>query len=579
MSNEEGGKEGKNTISRRRFVAESLSAAVCGSASALLTIPSALPSIPSHLPGVSDYDLQRRVKGGIVGAPAHRGHLPRTFQSSGKVHTTTTTGIVIIGGGVAGLSTGWELSRKGFSDYLILELDSMVGGNAIGGDIQGLRHPWGAHYLPIPNKESHLVRELLSELGEIQEEEGNLAPLYKEESLVAAPSERLFHFGRWHPGIVPTFGISNEALEEHRRFHGIMEEFSSAQGSDGRPAFAIPIEHSSSDEKFTILDTHTFSDWLRTNNFSTATLLWYLNYCCKDDYGATTDQISAWAGIHYFAGRRGWSRNSADSELLTWPNGNQHLVEGLAQFSRKQIVPDAVVVRVSEKKDRKAGSFSILVFNCRTLEVTEILAHSVVLATPLHTHKYLLQDDSVSAARYNSSLLLHHPWMVANMLVEGMSESEWGESAWDNVLFGSDSLGYVNATHQLHSQKDERSLLTYYLPCPSKDARQKREELFATPWIDWIKRVCTDLHRPHPSLSARLTHFDVWLWGHGMAAPAPGYLWGTNGRPRSAETSVAGLFRAHTDLSGISIFEEAQYCGVRAAQQAKAWVEGRNHSV
>ncbi len=578
-----GFKENRRSISRRRFVVDSLAAGVCGATSALVTLPPLLRSIPISSLGFSEYDLRNRIQGGIVGAPALRGHLPRTFQGGERIHNSIRTGIAIIGGGAAGLSTGWELSRKGFNDYLILELDSMVGGNSIGGSIQGLRHPWGAHYLPIPNKESFLVRELLSDLGEIknygENERRESAPIFKEESLVAAPAERLFHYGRWHPGIVPTFGESAGALDQHRRFHDAMEEFTSAQGSDGRPAFAIPIEHSSSDERFTTLDTYSFSDWLRTNKYSTPSLLWYLNYCCKDDYGATIDQVSAWAGIHYFAGRRGWSGNAENSELLTWPNGNQYLVEGLAKFSSQRILSDAVVLQVKEIQNGTGGSFSIIFYNCRTSECTEVLAHSVVLATPLHTHRYLLKDDSVRGAYYDSPLLLHHPWMVANMLVEGMPEGEWGESAWDNVLFGSDSLGYVNATHQLHSLKEERSLLTYYLPCPTMDPSQKRAQLLTTPWVEWVKMVCADLHRPHPSLYSHLSHFDVWLWGHGMAAPAPGYLWGQNGRPRDAETPVPGLYRAHTDLSGISIFEEAQYRGVRAAQQARAWVEGRVRSV
>ena len=35
-------------------------------------------------------------------------------------------------------------------------------------------------------------------------------------------------------------------------------------------------------------------------------LRWYLDYCCRDDYGAGMAQVSAWAGIHYFASRHGF---------------------------------------------------------------------------------------------------------------------------------------------------------------------------------------------------------------------------------------------------------------------------------
>ena len=37
-----------------------------------------------------------------------------------------------------------------------------------------------------------------------------------------------------------------------------------------------------------------------------------MNYCCRDDYGATTDQHSAWAGIQYFASREPEEKGTAD---------------------------------------------------------------------------------------------------------------------------------------------------------------------------------------------------------------------------------------------------------------------------
>ena len=37
--------------------------------------------------------------------------------------------------------------------------------------------------------------------------------------------------------------------------------------------------------------------------FTAEPLRWYADYCCRDDYGASSEQVSAWAGIHYFASR------------------------------------------------------------------------------------------------------------------------------------------------------------------------------------------------------------------------------------------------------------------------------------
>ena len=54
--------------------------------------------------------------------------------------------------------------------------------------------------------------------------------------------------------------------------------------------------------------------------------------------------------------------------------------------------------------------------------------------------------------------------------------------------------------------------------------------------------------------------------GHAMARPVPGFL-GSQERRVLTETSGNLLF-ANSDLSGFSIFEEAQYRGVKAAERA-----------
>src|SRR3954471_14029343 len=38
--------------------------------------------------------------------------------------------IVIVGGGMAGLSAAWQLERRGFRDFVLLEMDKQPGGNS-----------------------------------------------------------------------------------------------------------------------------------------------------------------------------------------------------------------------------------------------------------------------------------------------------------------------------------------------------------------------------------------------------------------------------------------------------------------
>jgi hypothetical protein len=55
-------------------------------------------------------------------------------------------------------------------------------------------------------------------------------------------------------------------------------------------------------------------------------------------------------------------------------------------------------------------------------------------------------------------------------------------------------------------------------------------------------------------------------WGHAMTRPRPGFVWG-EARQRLSNAQDRVLF-AHSDLSGYSIFEEANYRGVLAAERA-----------
>src|SRR5438105_13247040 len=71
-------------------------------------------------------------------------------------------------------------------------------------------------------------------------------------------------------------------------------------------------------------------EWLRGRGLGSPRLRWYVEYACRDDFGATLAQTSAWAGVHYFAARLDEAGQPAD--FLTWPEGNGRLV---AQMSRR----------------------------------------------------------------------------------------------------------------------------------------------------------------------------------------------------------------------------------------------------
>jgi hypothetical protein len=85
--------------------------------------------------------------------------------------------------------------------------------------------------------------------------------------------------------------------------------------------------------------------------------------------------------------------------------------------------------------------------------------------------------------------------------------------------------------------------------------------------------VLSDLTRAQPELPHLVERLDVCKWGHAMVRPTPGFLFGPH-RRRAAEPLTRGgsarIHFAHSDLSGLALFEEAFERGTAAADAALA---------
>ena len=116
---------------------------------------------------------------------------------------------------------------------------------------------------------------------------------------------------------------------------------------------------------------------------TTPALRWYLDYCCRDDYGAGSASVSAWAGLHYFASRHGFNAaGDADGErdaVLTWPDGNAWLVQRLSEPLRERWHAGCVVQRV----DARRHDVALDVWNAGDDRVERWTAAHAVVAMPL----------------------------------------------------------------------------------------------------------------------------------------------------------------------------------------------------
>ena len=73
-----------------------------------------------------------------------------------------------------------------------------------------------------------------------------------------------------------------------------------------------------------------------------------------------------------------------------------------------------------------------------------------------------------------------------------------------------------------------------------------------------------DLWEMHPGIEKDITRIDLYKWGHAMIRPTPNFIWhpdrGLRGRP------FGRIFFGNADVTGLPLFEEACYSGIRAAQ-------------
>ena len=554
-----------------------------------------------------------RIAGAIVGASHRLGHRLRDGARP-EPQQVQDVPVVIVGGGVAGLSAAWKLAKSGMRDFVVLELEADAGGNSRWGANDVSAYPWGAHYLPVPTVEATATRELVAEMGLVLDTGPDGEPIYDPRHLCHAPQERLFVDGGWREGlsardVVDPSPGSPEAAQL-AAFEAEMRRFRDYRDARGRRAFALPVAAGSTDSAIVELDRMSMREYFDRAGWSSRRLRWYVDYCCRDDYGCTLETTSAWAGWHYFCSR------PDDVEYLTWPEGNGRIVRHFLDRVGGNVLPGMLVYRVRPTDGAgagvpaegvpdgavpgdgvpagglprdglpdgvvpagipprgaapsgavpsgqfptgavPAGGVEIDALDTRTETAVRFRARHCIYALPRFTAPYAIEGYVLAGLES----FTYSPWVVANLTVDRPPDG----AAWDNVLHDSPSLGYVVATHQDLRTAPGPSVLTWYLPLAVPNPDTARAWMLEQGWRDWASLILADLVQAHPDIESRVSRIDVMLWGHAMIRPVPGFVWG--GARRRAAAPHGAIRFAHSDMSGISVFEEAQYHGVRAAEE------------
>lgn len=538
--------------------------------------------------------------GGFTGAALERGHALRPMwqrlaqgldlPAPAVVHRAP---VVIAGGGMAGLAAARALELAGVQGAVLLDTQAAMGGNSQGGQVQGIACPLGAHYLPVPGDEAHEVQDWLEQLGVRQRVSGRWR--YDERYLCHSPQERLYWQGAWHEGLLPVHGVGQRTLDQYALFEKRVSEAMRA-AAFAMPSIRVWQREGQLPASHAKLDAQRLDQWLAQQGLDDERLCWYLDYSCRDDFGAGLSRVSAWAGIHYFASRHGFhaarppSEHESDEggeQVLTWPQGNGWLAQQLvAGLKATQLQTDCSVIAVSEG----ASGVQVDVYHHGHQQHERWLARHCVVALPTFVAARVLRN-APDFLRTVASRLDWAPWLVANIHIDRpLADYPGAEPAWDNVLYrdgNAGGLGYVDAGNQLLDRiSRQATVLSYYQALG--DWADGRKQLMQQPFAFWRNRIVNTLSEPHPDLLQHATRMEITRYGHAMAIPRPGdqqllseitlksntskrkqLLNGE--RVQALPTPATGrLSFAHSDWAGYSVLEEAftrgHHAGLRAVQ-------------
>ena len=529
------------------------------------------------------------ITGGFTGVAVERGHAWRdgvaataSGAASGKAFpppaVTRKTRVLIAGGGIAGLAAARALRLQGIDDFAVLELEDNAGGNSRAAVLGGIPCPQGAHYLPLPGDDAPEVQDLLEELGLRQRVSGRWQ--YDERHLCHSPQERLFFQGHWQEGLLPVQGVGAATLAQYQRFADLVEQLRHAV------RWTLPVQNSALAPVQRALAATSFIAWLDRQQLTDPHLRWYLDYCCRDDYGAGIATVSAWAGIHYFASRHGFHAPGGEAVeregLLTWPQGNAWLTERLAAPLGTRLHTGCAVLRIASGKH----GAQVDAFNTASQTVERWQAERVIVALPIFIAARVVQNPP-DFLRQAAQQVFYAPWLVANIHIQKpLHDPPGAPPSWDNVIYDGSTaqgLGYVDASHQSLNPVAGATVLTHYraLGDVPGGAKAGRQSLLEKPWAAWRDQIVAELSHPHPDLAAKATRIDITRYGHAMAIPLPHaagqiglYSAPTVGKqlpkreqnPSRFVPTHGPLRFAHSDWANYSVFEEAFTMGHAAAQ-------------
>ena len=432
-----------------------------------------------------------------------------------------TCGVVIIGGGASGLAAADELKS---SDFILLEKEDHVGGNAYSESWEGLSYSTAAAWdsMPIPEFAA-LAKRWNFDWKKIE----------GEDSVSFGGDKWIRNF--WN-------GRADNPAFDQLPFDKSVK--------DGFRRFLTDIEHMDFEKNVEALDSQRFSDFLKGRP---PQLKAFWDQFGPSNWGAATEDTSAYVGL---AAARDWFRYPH----YTWEGGigmaSRRVLDSIGESGKKKIKTRCFVHKVQRKNGKVLVSFF------RDGKPQTIEARACVMATPKFITKMLVDQLPTDQFAAMSSMR-YIPYLVYNMCFDRVVYNQ----GYDNWPIGAKHFtDFVPAdwvTHGEGGDLNRKQVITVYAPRPELE---RSEFLDDAKVLGKAHAAADELVRLFPGWADHLREVRIYRRGHPMPMSAPGYF--TKLQPLGRR-DLAPIYFGHSDAMGeVSDFFYAALSGIKAAQKA-----------
>ncbi len=444
-------------------------------------------------------------------------HQLRDGNQFDRPDATRKAGIVIVGGGIAGLSAAHFLGTK---DWLLLEKEPQFGGNALQEEFEGEIYGTGSAYAIRGDEGDQLASEIGLKLPLVNMPDPTIV-------------NKTYVPDTWKTGL-ELLPYPKEVRESFKKFRDDMMK--------------IKVR-----EKMAELDSQLFSNF--TAAYAPEVQQWWDAFG-PSNWGAVTEESSALVGLANVQDLI----SGGDAKRVILPGGlgciTHKLVEVLQPKFKERMLENAAVVAVVQDKD------AVRVTYLHEGKLITVFAKAVLICTPKHITSRIvmgLPSEQKSAMRRYR----YAPYPVVNIIFDKPIYNR----GYDTWCPGNSFTDFIVADWTIQKNpvyKQKYNILSFYTPLREL---QRFTLLDESDCKSLAARVLADFQKLMPEFNVDPVEVRIYRRGHPMFMAVPGHYTKTR---LAASHPMDRIFFGNADSGGP---ESTTSEAVRLSKAGVEWAE------